>query len=55
MGTTWLLAGPMLILFLSPLSFWLVQHARYNLFAIALMIWFLGHALALRNSPVTGT
>jgi len=55
MGMSWPLVGPMLILFISPLSFWLVQHARYNLFAIVLMIWFLGHALALRNSSVTGT
>ena len=53
--TTWLLLGPVLILFLAPLNYWMVRHARYNLFAIVLMIWIFGHAVALRDRWATCT
>ena len=41
-ATAWLLLLPMLILFINPLCYFMVQHRCFNLFTLALLTWFAG-------------
>lgn len=56
-GTVWVMLVPMLILFVTPLCYLMVQGRCFNLFALALLAWFVAGAMNIRDetgsTPVT--
>lgn len=45
----WLMRVPMLILFITPLCYLMIQWRCFNLFALALLAWLVGGAMSIRD------
>lgn len=46
--TAWFILGPLGFLFLDPICYLMVRYRHFNLFALALLVWLLGSAAAMK-------
>ena len=46
--TAWFILGPLTFLFLDPICYLMVRYRHFNLFALALLVWLVGNAAAMK-------
>ncbi len=46
--TAWFILGPLAFLFLDPICYLMVRYRHFNLFALALLVWLVGNAAAMK-------